>query len=257
MSAKNLCFTFRHSTSYNSREVNAMKDIGKNIRQIRARKNITQEALAEALFVSRQTVSNYETGRSRPDIHTLMQIAKILDTDMDSILYGPPMPEELRRARKCCLPSAIVFAVLTVFYFSLSPLCYELASVHYIVLPRSLMQLLVRPAVYFTLGWLLCRLGMAFCKLRPLAGKVALGLRRGLTILLCVCGAILLPLLVLYTLAFIRDLSGGNYELTLSIPVYNQVSFALYYVLTKCPAILTPIGALLSACTAPGDDLPK
>ena len=42
-----------------------MRDIGKNIKQLREGKGMTQEALAERLFVTRQTVSNYETGVSQ------------------------------------------------------------------------------------------------------------------------------------------------------------------------------------------------
>ena len=45
-----------------------MRDIGKNIRQLRTAKNMTQDELAEKLFVTRQTVSNYEPGKSRPDV---------------------------------------------------------------------------------------------------------------------------------------------------------------------------------------------
>ena len=41
-----------------------MRDIGKNIRTLREKKGMTQEELAQALFVTRQTVSNYETGVS-------------------------------------------------------------------------------------------------------------------------------------------------------------------------------------------------
>ena len=41
-----------------------MRDIGKNIRQAREKKGYSQEQLAELLFVTRQTVSNYETGVS-------------------------------------------------------------------------------------------------------------------------------------------------------------------------------------------------
>ena len=37
-----------------------MRDIGKNIRQLRTEKNMTQDELARKLFVTRQTVSNYE-----------------------------------------------------------------------------------------------------------------------------------------------------------------------------------------------------
>ena len=42
-----------------------MRDIGKNIRKLRTDIGMTQEELAEALFVTRQTVSNYETGISQ------------------------------------------------------------------------------------------------------------------------------------------------------------------------------------------------
>ena len=52
-----------------------MRDIGKNIRELRVKKNMTQDALAESLFVTRQTVSNYETGKSRPDVDMLVKIS--------------------------------------------------------------------------------------------------------------------------------------------------------------------------------------
>ena len=56
-----------------------MRDIGKNIRDLRIQRNMTQDELAEKLFVTRQTVSNYETGKSRPDIEMLERIAEVLE----------------------------------------------------------------------------------------------------------------------------------------------------------------------------------
>ena len=41
-----------------------MRDISKNIRDVRLRRGMSQEQLAQALHVTRQTVSNYETGVS-------------------------------------------------------------------------------------------------------------------------------------------------------------------------------------------------
>lgn len=41
-----------------------MRDISKNIREVRLRRGMSQEQLAQALHVTRQTVSNYETGDS-------------------------------------------------------------------------------------------------------------------------------------------------------------------------------------------------
>lgn len=65
-----------------------MRDIGKNIRDLRQQKHLTQEELAEQLFVTRQTVSNYENGRTRPDVDQILRLAEIFDTDANAVLYG-------------------------------------------------------------------------------------------------------------------------------------------------------------------------
>ena len=75
-----------------------MRDIGKNIKLLRQQKNMTQDQLAEALFVTRQTVSNYETGRSRPDLEMLLKIAEVLEADANTVLYGPPIPKSRKEA---------------------------------------------------------------------------------------------------------------------------------------------------------------
>lgn len=41
-----------------------MTKIGRNIREQRMKKGLSQEELAERLYVTRQTISNYETGVS-------------------------------------------------------------------------------------------------------------------------------------------------------------------------------------------------
>ena len=53
-----------------------MRDIGKNIRELRLRAGFSQDELAERLFVTRQTVSNYENGRTRPDVEQILHLAE-------------------------------------------------------------------------------------------------------------------------------------------------------------------------------------
>lgn len=65
-----------------------MNNIGKNIRNARQEKGFTQEELAERIYVTRNSVSNYETGRSKPDIEMLRSIAEALDTDPNTLIYG-------------------------------------------------------------------------------------------------------------------------------------------------------------------------
>lgn len=60
--------------------------IGKFIAEKRKSKNLTQEQLGEKLFVTDKAVSKWERGLSLPDISLLENLAKILDTDIYSIL---------------------------------------------------------------------------------------------------------------------------------------------------------------------------
>lgn len=51
-----------------------MRDIGKNIRDLRERAKLTQDALAKQLCTTRQTISNYERGKTRPDVEQILCI---------------------------------------------------------------------------------------------------------------------------------------------------------------------------------------
>ncbi|EOL50147.1 hypothetical protein RV11_GL002264 [Enterococcus phoeniculicola] len=56
------------------------------LREKRALLGITQEELAKELNVSRSAISNWEIGRNYPDVQTLIDLAKILDLSLDSLL---------------------------------------------------------------------------------------------------------------------------------------------------------------------------
>lgn len=93
-----------------------MANVGKNIRILRTRKKMTQDALAEKLFVSHQTVSNYETGKTRPDIDTLVKIADIMEVDVNVLIHGMPSQENTRNAR---IRSTALLAATVIFGFLL------------------------------------------------------------------------------------------------------------------------------------------
>ena len=61
--------------------------IGIRIRAARQRKKMTQEALANAADLSTSYVSGIETGRTKVALPTLILIANILDTTLDTLLY--------------------------------------------------------------------------------------------------------------------------------------------------------------------------
>ena len=53
-----------------------MNKISTTIKRLRMEKAINQEQLAEQLHVTRQAVSNWETGKTQPDIETLTSMAE-------------------------------------------------------------------------------------------------------------------------------------------------------------------------------------
>ena len=65
-----------------------MNQVKTTIKQLRQEKGINQEQLAEQLHVTRQAVSNWETGKTQPDIETLTQIAEYFDVSVEKLIYG-------------------------------------------------------------------------------------------------------------------------------------------------------------------------
>ena len=64
-------------------------DVGRHIAAARQRAGLTQEELAGRLHVTRQTISNYESLRSQPDIQMLVQLSECLPGPVEELIYGP------------------------------------------------------------------------------------------------------------------------------------------------------------------------
>ena len=59
------------------------------IAQLRAKKGLTQEELAEKVFVTRQAVSRWESGETTPNTETLKQLSRLFDVSINTILGSP------------------------------------------------------------------------------------------------------------------------------------------------------------------------
>ena len=88
--------------------------IGSNIRKLRTSQGLTQDQLAERLFVTRQTVSNWERGASQPDLEQLEAIAAALGVEVMELLYGPKPKEG--PSRKRLVGGGICFAVSVILW---------------------------------------------------------------------------------------------------------------------------------------------
>lgn len=77
-----------------------MASVGTHIKRLRTARHLTQEDLAEKLFVTRQAVSAWETGKALPDVETLECIAAALNADVTEVIYGTPQSPNLRRIKR-------------------------------------------------------------------------------------------------------------------------------------------------------------
>ena len=63
-----------------------LKTLGLNIKFARMRKELSQEQLAELVDVSRTAISFIETARHNPTILKVIDIAKVLDVDIEELI---------------------------------------------------------------------------------------------------------------------------------------------------------------------------
>lgn len=63
-------------------------ELNKQIKKYRRMMNLSQEDLAERVYVTRQTISNWETGKSYPDIHSLLLLSSLFNVSLDTLIKG-------------------------------------------------------------------------------------------------------------------------------------------------------------------------
>lgn len=83
--------------------------IGNNIKKLRTAQGLTQDQLAERLFVTRQTISSWERSASHPSLEQLEAIAAALGEDVMTLLYGPK--PKYRPSRKRVILAVVLLAL--------------------------------------------------------------------------------------------------------------------------------------------------
>ena len=63
-------------------------EIGSQIKKLRNALGLSQEELAEKIYVTRQTISNWENEKSYPDIHSLLALSSIFEISLDQLIKG-------------------------------------------------------------------------------------------------------------------------------------------------------------------------
>ena len=92
-------------------------ELGKRLKECRAKSEMTQEELADKLYVSRQTISSWENDKSYPDIHSLLMISDLFGVSLDSLIKGDIeiMKEQVEQTKvKSFQRDSNIFAVLLI-----------------------------------------------------------------------------------------------------------------------------------------------
>jgi len=101
-------------------------NVGARIKKHREKQNISQDELALKVFVSRQTISNWETNKSYPDIKSLTMLSSIFHVTLDDFIKGDI--EEMKKIvskeklEKFNIMSYIFLVEMLILMFSAYPL---------------------------------------------------------------------------------------------------------------------------------------
>ena len=101
-----------------------MVEFGEKVKQIREEQGLTQQTLAERLYVTRQAVSRWECGARYPDLLTAKKLAVILDVSLDELLSGEELKEQVEKEPVLAKPienilQTILYAMAAIIYFLL------------------------------------------------------------------------------------------------------------------------------------------
>ena len=101
-------------------------EIGEKLKAARVTAQLTQEQVAEKIMVSRQTVSNWENGKSLPDIISVMNLSDLYGATLDELLKGDQkmkekMEMDINKAKNCrrvLLTTGILVCIVVAVYIT-------------------------------------------------------------------------------------------------------------------------------------------
>ena len=91
------------------------------LKELRTRRGLTQEELAEALFVSRTAISKWESGRGYPSIDSLKEISTFFSVTIDELLSGEKLLSIAEKENKSNMQNlcSILLGTIDLLYFLL------------------------------------------------------------------------------------------------------------------------------------------
>ena len=96
-------------------------EFNEKLQELRKNKGLTQEELAEVLYVSRTAISKWESGRGYPNIESLKEISKFFDVSIDDLLSGEKLISIAEKENKSNIRNMcdLLFGIVDLFSFIL------------------------------------------------------------------------------------------------------------------------------------------
>ncbi len=221
-----------------------MANVGKNIRNIRTQNKMTQDELAEKLFVSRQTVSNYETGKSNPDIDMLVKIAEVLNTDVNILIFGIPTPPGKKWEYLKLIIGLFITILLGIFMTVAGPWLKKYTMDTFNTALEIAYRLSAYPLFLCCAGWCIMQASGTFLGAKPLAGRISRVIHYLIILILILYWMFVIPFCIMeisYAIeldAFIKANANTEYSLTRECQTFIwNLAITLYYFRFKHPLI--------------------
>ena len=89
-------------------------EFNEKLKELRKQHNMTQEQLAERLYVSRTAISKWESGKGYPSIESLKNISKIFSVSIDELLSNNELIQVAESENKSNISklSSLIFGIL-------------------------------------------------------------------------------------------------------------------------------------------------
>lgn len=132
-----------------------MAEFGEQLRKAREEKGMTQQTLAEKLYVTRQTVSRWESGDRFPDLVTAKRISQVLEVSISKLFSEEEPVVIVERTQVIEDPIANRIAIAL---YACIVLAYSAAAMSVMLHLKSVLEVSSTQDIFITLTNTLCRL---------------------------------------------------------------------------------------------------
>ena len=124
-------------------------DIGKRIREYRKIYNLSQEQLADKIFVSRQTVSNWENNKTYPDIQIIVSLSILFNVSLDELIREDLEEMKMKISNNKATKRADIYSLIMICSTILASLSIGLV----VALPESKLIWIVPITLFLPALW--------------------------------------------------------------------------------------------------------